>query len=397
MLALLPCATAYSAQARPARSSHGQHARARSVTLSEGVATTPDTAFAAKKAALIAGLKREYSSFFNPMEMELYDPDVSFNDPMVSFTGTSAFKANVDMLSGGNAIGKLLFDDCGLVMHAVEEEAERKLTTRWTLQFRFKLLPWKPLAQFTGVSQYTLDADARVVGQQDYWDSVNLEKGGGYVEKPKTAGFADLLRQLKPSGAEAQTASNRELPYQLLRRAADYEVRRYPIFVCVRTEYERRLDGIGTLSSYTNGANEASEELLPYVPSLMTIPTGKWDEYRETTELNAVKVMRWPMAVPALGQPSPPKPGSRLIEYATLDVVASSVVAVKTFSDPTTEPTVRGNVALLRRALRRDGLTPGGTDEAEFRLAQFDALNSLNARRSEVWVELLEHPWIDEI
>jgi hypothetical protein len=23
-------------------------------------------------------------------------------------------------------------------------------------------------------------------------------------------------------------------------------VRRYPIFVCVRTEYERRLDGIGT-------------------------------------------------------------------------------------------------------------------------------------------------------
>ena len=131
------------------------------------------------------------------------------------------------------------------------------------------------------------------------------------------------------------------------------------------------------------------------MPSLMTIPTGKWDEYRETTELSAVKVMRWPMAVPALGQPSPPKPGSRLSEYATLDVVASSVVAVKTFSDPTTEPTVRGNVALLRRALRRDGLTPGGTDEAEFRLAQFDALNSLNARRSEVWVELEDHPWVD--
>ena len=62
MLALLPCAaTAYSPQARAVRAPHGQHAhqRARAVTLSEDVATTPATAFAAKKAALIAGLKRE--------------------------------------------------------------------------------------------------------------------------------------------------------------------------------------------------------------------------------------------------------------------------------------------------------------------------------------------------
>ena len=115
LAASLAASIAYSPPARPACSPHGQHARARPATLSEVVATAPDTAFAAKKAALIAGLKREYSSFFSPMEMELYDPDVSFNDPLVSFTGTSAFKANVDMLSGGSAIGKLLFDDCGLV------------------------------------------------------------------------------------------------------------------------------------------------------------------------------------------------------------------------------------------------------------------------------------------
>ena len=64
-----------------------------------------------------------------------------------------------------SAVGKLLFDDPGLVMHTVTEESERQLTTRWTLQFRFKLLPWRPLAQFTGVSQYTLDEQARVVRQ----------------------------------------------------------------------------------------------------------------------------------------------------------------------------------------------------------------------------------------
>ena len=53
-------------------------------------------------------------------------------------------------------------------MHAVEEEGERELTTRWTLQFRFKLLPWKPLAQFTGVSRYTLDAEARLLNSAPY-------------------------------------------------------------------------------------------------------------------------------------------------------------------------------------------------------------------------------------
>ena len=170
-------------------------------------------------------------------------------------------------------------------------------------------------------------------------------------------------------------------------------MRRYPLFVGASTEYERRIDGLGTLGAYTNGANEEQSELLPYVPSLMSIPNGEWDEYRETTSLAATKVMRWPMAVPALGNPNPPKPGGRIAQVAALEVVPSAVVAVRSFSDPTTEPIVRGNVALLRKALRRDGLTPGGTVDEEFRLAQFDALNSLNARRSEVWVTLDDHLW----
>merc|ERR1719163_2606142 len=104
----------------------------------------------------------------------------------------------------------------------------------------------------------------------------------------------------------------------------------------------------------------------------MSIPNGEWDEYRETTTLVAPKVMRWPMAVPSL------------------NVVPSIVVGVKSFAEPTTEPIVRGYATLLRRALQRDNLKPGGNEEEEFRLAQFDALNSLNARRSEVWIELDE-------
>lgn len=49
--------------------------------------------------------------------------------------------------------------------------------TRWTLSVCFNILPWKPVARFTGISEYTVDNRARVVRQVDYWDSINLIEG----------------------------------------------------------------------------------------------------------------------------------------------------------------------------------------------------------------------------
>jgi hypothetical protein len=117
------------------------------------------------------------------------------------------------------------------------------------------------------------------------------------------------------------------------------------------------------------------------------------------------------------------------------------VVAVLSFSDPTTEEVTRGyarmlkslvqvshsqnrlrgaGAAIMRRSRTRaaslthvltrlpflsttipspypllprnqtDGLTVA---DADLRLAQYDAVNSLKQRRSEVWLELSEHPW----
>ena len=269
--------------------------------------------FEEKKAETIACLQREYDSFFNPMEMEFYNPEVTFEDPMISLSGPEAYKKNVEMLAGSNPFGKLLFSDCGLTMHNVTEGATpEQLTTRWTLQFRFRLLPWAPVAQFTGVSQYTLDSEARVLKQTDFWDSVNLAAGGGYVPKPKAAAFADLLGQLAPSKAGAQAASDFELPYVLLRRTPEYEVRRYPVHVSVATAYERRIDAFGTLGAYTNGANEAAKELKAYVPSLMSVPVPDGppdiDGVTPRNEDSPPKMMRWPMAVSHCGRQSDGRP-----------------------------------------------------------------------------------------
>lgn len=92
------------------------------------------------------------------MEMEFYDKSVTFEDPLISLTGPEAYKKNVEMLAGSNPVGKLLFSDSALTMHSVTVGPKpEQLSTRWTLQFRFRLLPWAPLAQFTGISQYTLN------------------------------------------------------------------------------------------------------------------------------------------------------------------------------------------------------------------------------------------------
>ena len=410
LLAMLISFAASAAWTPPVRSAstRTRHAMMAAPVTSEVTDTAEPEAETNPRAKLIAGLQREYDSFFQPMEEDLYTPDVGFQDPMISLSGVDAFKENVNMLAGKTMLGKTCFSDCGLIMHNITELSNGGLETRWTLQFRFRLLPWQPLAQFTGVSRYTLDSSASKIAQQDdFWDSVNLLPGGNYAPTSKLAGFADLLGQLAPSdGNKAQQASSKELPYVLLRRAASkdgmpgYEVRRYPQHVSVATQYYRRLDAFGTLGAYTNGANEADQELKPYVPSLMSVPYDDrtleqvTDDSLDLKPPEYPKFMRWPMAVPAMGEGAPAKPNERLVDVASLELMPSKTVAVLAFSDPTTEPNVRGFHGLLSKYLREDGLVPSkGEDKEQFRLAQFDALNSFGARRSEIWIDLEEHPW----
>lgn len=53
----------------------------------------------------------------------------------------------------------------------------------------FKALPWRPVPRFTGISEYTVDDQARVVKQVDYWDSINLV--GGEVRGGETGEWVD--------------------------------------------------------------------------------------------------------------------------------------------------------------------------------------------------------------
>jgi hypothetical protein len=212
-------------------------------------------------------LAREYTSFFNPMERDYYRPDVTFQDPLTSLTGVDAYQSNVDLLSGRNFLGSLLFSDASINLHSVtggdvsmqgsdNTVSVSDITTRWTLRFCFKALPWKPNAVFSGISVYKVQTGGsegvRIIRQDDYWDSINLQSDGSYQHMDKTVGLSDFIDQLKPSDLNAPSAGP-ELPYELLRRGDGYDVRRYPSFTAAKLVYERRDDGFLELGSFTRG------------------------------------------------------------------------------------------------------------------------------------------------
>lgn len=207
-------------------------------------------------------LEREYVSFFDPMRTEYYAKDVTFDDPLNDLDGVAAYQANVDMLGARTLFGSLLFEDSSIVLHSItggdvrEDGSIQDITTRWTLRFTFKILPWAPTARFTGISIYNVQAGGPkgvlIKKQTDYWDSINMVPGGGYQPVSKGVAISDFLDQLKPGGFQAQSAAP-ELPYQLLRRGNGYEVRQYPSYTAVRLPYLRRDEGFGALGAFTKG------------------------------------------------------------------------------------------------------------------------------------------------
>jgi SOUL heme-binding protein/Uncharacterized conserved protein (DUF2358) len=329
-------------------------------------------------------LYREYSSFFSPMEKSFYSGNVKFIDPMTSFEGIEKYQNNVDMLAGRTGLGKIMFKDASIVLHNIEQLDKQKIQTRWTLQVTVKILPWQPRARFTGVSVYSIDNNGKVIQQDDYWDSVNLV-GGKYVSKSTSEGIKDFLAQLRQEAGAEMAAP--ELPYELLRRAGRYEVRRYPATLVAETTYDQRPEGYDRLGSYAGGSNENGVKIPYYSPTLMRI---------SDTDGKRRKLMSWPVAFAYPGQPLPavstlPEP---TIPKVTVNEKPGVVVAVTRFELAATEPIVRGFTGQLLSDVKADKMTPSAAAESgDCLVGQFDALFSLNKRRNEVWVELVDHPW----
>lgn len=344
-------------------------------------------------------LEREYVSFFDPMEREYYSPKVTFDDPMTSLAGVDSYQNNVDMLASRTLLGKILFDDAGIVLHSVTggevnptDNSISNIITRWTLRVTAKILPWSPTARFSGISVYEVKAGGpkgvMVTHQTDYWDSINIKEGGtgSYQTVDKNIAVQDFLNQLKPNNFAAP-AAGLEVPHQLLRRGNGYEVRKYPSYTATQIQYTRRDEGYDALSSITKG-------LSPLAPAILEVASS------------GDKFMTWPLEYALPGQATPPPPiqvEQKLNEQsqwtkswnAKVMTIPSRVVAVGRFKDASVEPVVRKADRELRECCKRDGLVVSSKTEGVVKFAQYDAIFSMGERRGEVWIELEDggHPW----
>ena len=325
------------------------------------------------KAEVMKCLQREYVSFFSPLEASFYEDGVTFDDPLSSLSGLAAYRNNVDMLAGRTALGAALFSDAAIALHDVSELDDGRLRTRWTLRVCFAALPWKPVARFTGVSDYDLDARNKIVGQTDYWDSIDLKPGGAYARSSKLDGVRDFVGQL----FGATPSSDGELPFELLRRGAEYSVRRYPAVGVAEVQYDQRPEGYDVLGSYAGGFNSDKAKLQPFLPSIITVPRDGL----------GAKTMTWPMAIGADAD----LPESRIVKSRVAQPVT---VACLTFPVAATAPAVDYYTRELEKMLEADGLRAADGQDANYVVAQYDAIFQVGDRRNEVWVPLAPgHLW----
>jgi len=347
-------------------------------------------------------LEKEYVTFFDPMVREYYSPDVSFEDPMTSLAGVDAYQNNVDLLSGRTLLGKILFEDGGIALHKItggdiisntdNVMSISNIITRWTLRVTVKLLPWKPTARFTGISVYEVEVggpkNVQIKKQIDYWDSINIQKGGTYAKVAKGIAVSDFINQLKSENFNAPSVGP-ELPYELLRRGNGYDVRRFPTYLAIKLQYDRRDEAYNTLGSFARGTD-------PLAPSIIDV------------EKDGSKYMAWPLtysvdanaSIESLIKQLPDTIQEKIKDstYKGVEVVQipSKTVAIRTFSDACVEPVVRREDAKLKEALLHDGITISTNElDGKLKFAQYDAIFTMGKRRSEVWIDLEDniHPW----
>ncbi|KAL9269190.1 Heme-binding-like protein [Drosera capensis] len=286
-----------------------------------------------------------------------YDDRVKFRDPITKHDSISGYLFNIGML-------KRLFGP-QFQLHWVKQTGPYEITTRWTMVMKFVLLPWNPELIFTGISVMGINPETgKFCSHVDYWDSI---KNNDYFS---IEGLLDVFKQLR-----IYKTPDLETPkYQILRRAADYEVvhvnrfanglhlpmvmkvRKYSPFAVVETEGDKLSGsaGFNTVAGYIFGKNATAEKIS------MTTPV-----FTETTDSEMSKVAIQIVLPDEIDFDSLPNPNQEGVRLRKLE---GGIIAALKFSGKPTEDVVIEKEKELRASLLRDGLVP----EKGFLLARYN-------------------------
>ncbi|XP_023739122.1 uncharacterized protein LOC111887200 [Lactuca sativa] len=258
-----------------------------------------------------------------------YDEQVKFRDPITKHDSISGYLFNISML-------KLVFSP-DFQLHWAKQTAPYEITTRWTMEMTFSLLPWKPLLVFTGTSVMGINPEnGKFCSHVDYWDSL---KNNEYFSME---GLVDLIKQLR-----IYKTPDLETPkYQILKRTATYEVRKYSPFVIVETQSDKLAGstGFNDVAGYIFGKNSREEKIA------MTTPVFTQAFDSKMSKMSIQIVIPSNKDLGSLPNPNKEEVGLRSVE--------GGFAAVLKFSGKPTDDIVREKEKLLRSSLISNGLKP---------------------------------------
>lgn len=171
---------------------------------------------------------------------------------------------------------------------------------------------------------------------EDYWDSI---KNNEYFS---FEGLIDVLKQL-----QIYKTPDLETPkYQILKRTADYEVRKYEPFIVVDAKGDKLTgsSGFNNVTGYIFGKNSRAEKIP------MTTPVFTQMMDRELSQVHIQIVLPLERQLSELPEP--------LLEGVKLKKTEENFAAVTKFSGKPTEEIVLEKENFLRSSLIRDGIRP---------------------------------------
>ena len=311
----------------------------------------------------------------------LYSPTVSFEDPLTKYDNIDGYLFNIQML-------KQVFDPT-YTMHSIKQTGDWEVSTRWTMSMSLPQVPffWGPELTFTGTSVMGIDPDSKQVTTHfDTWDAI--EQQGFFMNTKSTEGVVEVLKQIFVEGITKQP--DLETPeYLVLRRYAEYEVRKYEPFLVAETrtsqsngdtddDTERLGAGgmtglpsggnpFGTLAGYLFGGNAEKKSMAMTTPVftgggkmqfVMPKEVGGVSNAPAPNDPNAVQVTEQSGGIFAAKR----FPGVATDEYAkeeeekllallkkdNLAVCENTPASLAQYNDPLTNPVQRRNDVLVK-------------------------------------------------
>ncbi|CAJ1958195.1 unnamed protein product [Sphenostylis stenocarpa] len=96
--------------------------------------------------------------FIKDLNYDIYRDDITFMDPMNTFTGIEKYKLIFWAL---RFHGKILFREIALDVYRVWQPSENLILVRWNLR-GVPRVPWEAKGEFQGTSRYKLDRNGKI-------------------------------------------------------------------------------------------------------------------------------------------------------------------------------------------------------------------------------------------